>query len=337
VPVLDRGTPTPPGTLVFAPVDGRWLIPPSERAMSMHAAVAARMQQGAAASWILVPCLVSLREEFNRLAPSRDKASDGSIGDAAHAASSSDHNPDETGATPYEDSDSINEVHAIDVDDDLNLPGWSMTRCVEIIAGRHRAGADDRLQNIIWDRHIISRSWGWDSWHAYTGASPHTEHAHFSARYTTAQESDTRPWGLLAEGDDMTTKAEFISWLKDGAVAAALCDALANTDNVIPKLGNPAPGTNPDGTKINTHWALTSFLHATYAAALAAQANAARLVPLALAEAGEVPPTAEQNADAVLARLGAGMTPAEIAAKLAQVFGAQSPEIGRLMAGGTVA
>ena len=46
------------------------------------------------ASWILVPCLVSLRSEFNKLAPGRDKASDGSIGDTAHQQESSDHNPD---------------------------------------------------------------------------------------------------------------------------------------------------------------------------------------------------------------------------------------------------
>jgi hypothetical protein len=157
------------------------------------------------ASWILVPCLVSLRTEFNKLAPSRDKASDGSIGDAAHAREPSDHNPDETGSTPYEDADRINEVHAIDVDDDLRKSGWTMTKALEIIITRHRAGKDNRLQNVIYNRRIWSRSWGWTA-RAYTGANAHTEHAHFSARYTTAQESDTRPWGLLeAEDDDMAT------------------------------------------------------------------------------------------------------------------------------------
>jgi hypothetical protein len=157
------------------------------------------------ASWILVPCLVTLRTEFNRLAPSRDKASDGSIGDAAHAQESSDHNPDETGNTPYEDADNINEVHAIDVDDDLRKSGWAMDKCLEIIITRHRTGRDSRLQNVIYNRRIWSRSWGWTA-RAYTGANAHTEHAHFSSRYTTAQESDTRPWGLLeAEDDDMAT------------------------------------------------------------------------------------------------------------------------------------
>jgi hypothetical protein len=150
------------------------------------------------ASWILVPCLVTLRDEFNRLAPNRDKASDGSIGDTAHAYSSSDHNPDETGTTPYEDADRRNEVHAIDVDDDLRKAGWTMNRCLQIIIGRHRQGRDDRLQNVIYNRRIWSRSWGWTA-RAYTGASTHTEHAHFSARYTTAQENDTSPWGLVQQ------------------------------------------------------------------------------------------------------------------------------------------
>ncbi len=148
------------------------------------------------ASWILVPSLVSLRNEFNALAPGRDKASDGSIGDSAHASSSSDHNPDETGATPYEDSDRVNEVHAIDVDVDLRRSGWSMARAVEIIVTRHRTGKDNRLQNVIYNRRIWSRSYGWAA-RAYNGSNPHDKHAHFSARYTSAQENDTRHWGLL--------------------------------------------------------------------------------------------------------------------------------------------
>lgn len=170
------------------------------------------------ASWILVPCLVTLRNEFNVLAPSRDKASDGSIGDAAHASSSSDHNPDETGATPYEDADNRNEVHAIDVDIDLRKSGWTMAKAVEIIVTRHRTGADDRLQNVIYNRRIWSRSWGWTA-RSYTGSNPHDKHAHFSSRYTTAQEENTRPWGLLEadnagkaqEDDDMAsiTQADF--------------------------------------------------------------------------------------------------------------------------------
>lgn len=173
-------------------------------------------------SWILVPSLDSLRDEFDELAPNRDHSSDGSIGDSAHASSSSDHNPDETGATPTEDADQINEVHAIDVDVDLRKSGWTMAKAVEIIVTRHRTGKDDRLQNVIYNRRIWSRSWGWTA-REYTGSNPHDKHAHFSSRYTTTQENSRRPWGLLeAEDDGMAniTQAEFNSRM-DGWVATA--------------------------------------------------------------------------------------------------------------------
>lgn len=163
-------------------------------------------------SWILVPCLVSLRAEFNLLAPDRDKASDGTVGDLVHAAGgTSDHLPDEDfPALRDKDPDSTNEVHAIDVDSDLNRPGWDMTRATAVIVTRHRTGLDDRLQNVIWNRRIWSRSWGWSA-RAYTGASPHTEHAHFSARYTAAQEQDTGPWGLLEDDMDEQSIAQAVA------------------------------------------------------------------------------------------------------------------------------
>lgn len=137
------------------------------------------------AGYSLVPCLIALKAEFDHLAPGRDKESDGWIGDLAHQASKSDHNPD-----------SRRLVHAIDVDKDLSGP-VSMEQCVQAIVLRHRRGLDDRLQNIIWNGKIWSRSWGWTA-RTYTGANQHRKHAHFSARYTTAQEQDVRPWGVAA-------------------------------------------------------------------------------------------------------------------------------------------
>jgi hypothetical protein len=145
----------------------------------------------------LVPCLVSLRGEFNAAAPGRDKASDGWLGDAAHRRSSSDHNPDESGTTPYEDADNVDEVHALDVDDTGPWP-WSFDAKVEHIRREHAAGRDNRLQNIIRNGKIASRSWGWE-WRDYDGANGHYQHAHFSARYTTAAENDTSPWGVHRE------------------------------------------------------------------------------------------------------------------------------------------
>lgn len=108
---------------------------------------------------ILVPCLVALRAEFDRANPARDKTTDGWRGDRVHALTSSDHNPDETGRTPYEDADFVDEVHAIDVDatGPWPHPGW-FDETVEAIRARHARGIDNRLQNIIRNRRIASRS-----------------------------------------------------------------------------------------------------------------------------------------------------------------------------------
>lgn len=154
-------------------------------------------------AWVNIPASKSLVDEFNAAFPGRDKASDGTIGDGEHSQTSSDHNPDETGRTPYEDNDDTNEVHARDVDDDLRKAGWSMQRVVDIILARCRSGAEKRIRYIIYNRRIISASWGWGSWHAYDGPSPHTEHAHFSFYYGSGNgvgnpENITSPWGFLA-------------------------------------------------------------------------------------------------------------------------------------------
>lgn len=151
-------------------------------------------------AWENVPASDSLLAEFNAAFPNRDKGTDGTKGDDAHAQRSSDHNPDETGKTPFEDADSDNEVHARDIGDRLNRPGWTMARCVDIIVTRHRLGLDRRLQNIIHHGKVISRSWGWDGWRDSSG---HETWAHFGFRYgsgagTANPENITAPWGILA-------------------------------------------------------------------------------------------------------------------------------------------
>lgn len=155
-----------------------------------------------AATWVNIPASNSLKNEFNEGFPARSTASDGTIGDPAHAETSSNHNPDETGRTPREDSDTINEVHARDVDKDLNKSGWTMSRAVGIILERCRSGAEKRLYEIIWDRHIYTETYDWRE-RDYDGPNPHTEHAHFSFKYgsgsgTSNPENITSPWGILA-------------------------------------------------------------------------------------------------------------------------------------------
>lgn len=144
---------------------------------------------------MLIPCLVRLFDEFDMIAPSRDHASDGDIGNTAHQAEVSDHNDDEVGKVPIHDADHIHEIHAIDVDNNLNESDLTMEKCVQFLLTRCRSGAEKRLRYIIYNRRIWSASSGWVQ-KTYTGASAHTEHAHFSASYVTALEASTASWHL---------------------------------------------------------------------------------------------------------------------------------------------
>lgn len=165
------------------------------------------------ADWILIPCLRALFMEFDRIAPSRNRASDGSIGDAAHQKEVSDHNPDETGSVPIHDADHLNEVHAIDVDNNLRESDLTMEKVVQFLLGRCRSGAEKRLRYIIYNRRIWSASSGWVQ-KAYSGPSPHTEHAHFSASYDTLLEASMASWHLedipvaLTDADKAWIKAD---------------------------------------------------------------------------------------------------------------------------------
>lgn len=149
-------------------------------------------------TWILVPSLVTLRSEFNAIAPARDKSSDGAVGDLAHQQNSSDHNPDETGNVPIRDTDKTNEVHAIDVDRDLRTPGVTMEDVVQFLLKRCRSKQETRLRYIIFNKRIWSASQGWRT-QDYHGANPHDHHAHFSGSYSTGQEYDTSSWELEEE------------------------------------------------------------------------------------------------------------------------------------------
>lgn len=129
----------------------------------------------------LAPSLVALRREIDQRWPHRDRRSDGWLGDAAHSARQSDHNPDARGM-----------VHALDVDKDG----------IDVAALLAAAIGDRRVWYVIHNRQIWSRTYGWDA-RPYTGANAHTEHVHISIQYAHDAEADTRPW-LNQEEDDMT-------------------------------------------------------------------------------------------------------------------------------------
>lgn len=170
--------------------------------------------------WNLIPCLHTLFDEFDAIAPNRDKASDGAVADEAHyAGGTSDHIPDEESAyLRNKDADTTNEVHAIDVDSDLREADFTMEMVVQYLLGECRksnsVGLDrGRLRYIIYNRRIWEAKDGWVE-KEYHGASPHEEHAHFSAEYDTPSESDVSTWGLV-ERFGFMDKNTFFAWLDE--------------------------------------------------------------------------------------------------------------------------
>ncbi len=121
-------------------------------------------------AWVVTASLARLMADFRATFPNKDRESDGTIGDAAHQAETSGHNPDDTpgSRSEYTDADSKPEVRAIDVDNDLRDPrGVTMQQVID----RMLATAADlrRLRYIIYNRTIWSRSNDWRP-RAYTGS-----------------------------------------------------------------------------------------------------------------------------------------------------------------------
>jgi len=151
------------------------------------------------ASPVLTKALARLRADFDTAFPGRDHRSDGWIGDDAHQEHTSGHNPDDTpgSKSEYTDSDSIAEVRAIDVDDDLGNTQHTMQDVVDRILA---TPADtDRLMYVIYNRTEYSRSNDFRP-EPYHGESPHEEHAHFSG--DPAQDDNDAPWSVASMGED---------------------------------------------------------------------------------------------------------------------------------------
>jgi hypothetical protein len=150
-------------------------------------------------AWRLAGSLVVLFDEVNRAAPNRSKASDGTIGDEAHATRDSDHNP------YIIDSNGMGVVRAANITHD---PG-SGCNC-RIIAERARklgANGDPRIRYVIFEGKIASASSSpaW-AWRPYGGSNGHYMHVHVSVSESSRGYDDRRPWGvyeLLRGEDDM--------------------------------------------------------------------------------------------------------------------------------------
>lgn len=125
-------------------------------------------------AWRLAKALEQLRTQIDAAHPTRSKASDGSIGDKAHAGRVSDHNPNAAGV-----------VTAIDVTHDPahGVNGAVLSR--QLIS-------DPRMKYVIFAGEIFKARTG--KWEPYTGPSPHDHHVHISVKGEVADSID--PWTL---------------------------------------------------------------------------------------------------------------------------------------------
>lgn len=137
-------------------------------------------------------CLTQLVKEVDAAWPGRDKgsgSSDGWLGDQAHQARKSDHNPNEVGVVRAQDIDVDLDGRGVITDDDEAL--------VQYLVGLGRNG-DNRLNP---DGYVISCRRIWSSAHnwverVYTGSNAHEKHTHVSCSSRPSGYDDDRDWGI---------------------------------------------------------------------------------------------------------------------------------------------
>lgn len=139
------------------------------------------------ASWRVARSLEQLRAEVNARFPGRDLSSDGSIGDPAHQARVSDHNPNARGVVQARDFDENDASGGELVGDAI----WEL-----LLRTKPR-----RLKYAIYEGKILSSY----AAHGYPPFTPrpfdgnaHPQHIHVSVQDDPALYDDASPWGLSA-------------------------------------------------------------------------------------------------------------------------------------------
>jgi len=184
--------------------------------------------------WRVARSLLTLRDQVNAAHPRRDKASDGTIGDAAHAATVSDHNPDAYGV-----------VRALDLDHDPDGATYADKLDAHALADALVASRDSRISYVI-SRGRIARSYPKGTvapfaWAPYTGTDPHTSHVHVSV-VATSDADRTDPWHL----DPAKAAApKFPGTIRRGSTGTAVktwqkaLNALAGTKLTVDGIAGP--------------------------------------------------------------------------------------------------
>ena len=127
--------------------------------------------------------LMTLLRQVNALWPERSTSSDGMLGDKAHRARKSDHNPNSRGI-----------VQALDITHDPKQ-GCDSYKIAEML----QVNKDHRIKYVISNRKIMSgeeqTNPAW-VWREYDGANPHNKHVHISVRDDPNLYNDAGEWSL---------------------------------------------------------------------------------------------------------------------------------------------
>lgn len=144
-----------------------------------------------------------LRSECNALAPKRSKKYDGWIGDAAHQARASRHNPNSRGV-----------VTALDITHDPKN-GMDAHRLARLLTKNPHPD----LYYIISNGESAYRSSGW-VWKKYNGSNPHTGHMHVAVgrgpdSNPVAPYDDIIPWNVkdLMNSSIPVTNVDLYTWI----------------------------------------------------------------------------------------------------------------------------
>lgn len=188
-------------------------------------------------AWRLTKSMERFRSLVNTRWPQRDKASDGTIGDTAHQASTSAHNPDDTPGSKAEwdgDSDSIAEVRGFDMDADLRETGTTAQMLVDHLIRLPNLSSIFRY--IIFNRKIYRAANGWKA-ETYAGSNPHTEHVHFSGAYSQAADDNVTFNFRLNEVGTMALTEDDKTWIKNTVGPGAIWGAQFGPDDARESAG----------------------------------------------------------------------------------------------------
>lgn len=193
--------------------------------------------------WYPVTGITTLKNQIDKRWSQRDKRTDGIIGDADHAARTSDHNPDSKGA-----------VHALDIDKDFRGSKYDVDWFADqlIAYARTKKPGSQRLKNVVFEDRVASGTYPAHYWTWRNGDYGHSDHIHVS--FTTAGENDGMSFDIPilvnGEGGVWDGAVPFYDILMNAMRSGAANTATWRLACRLKELGFLEGSIQPDGKQI---------------------------------------------------------------------------------------